>query len=128
MAIPHAERRQIENEMIFRRRNEKIGDDLEALDAMLIDDGYADLVVKEDLITHFLCECSNENCVTRIPLLQSKYREIHIDRNHFIVLPDHQIDHIEKVIETYPGYNVVLKNNSVAEPSDILNDTRINKS
>ncbi len=128
MAISHAERRQIENEMIFRRRNEKIGNDLEALDALFIEDGYADLVSDEDLTVHFLCECSDENCDTRIPMRQSKYKKLHTDRDHFIVLPGHQVDPIEKVIKECRGYNVVLKNKSFAEPSGNLNETPINNS
>ena len=128
MAISHAECRQIENEMIFRRRNEKIGDDLEALDTMFMDDGYADLVSDEDLTVHFLCECSDENCDTRIPMRQSKYQTIHTDRDHFIVIPGHQVDPIEKVIKRFDGYSVVLKNNSIAEPSGNLNDTPIDNS
>jgi hypothetical protein len=36
MEMPLSERRQIENEMIFRRVNEKIGDSLDSLDAMHI--------------------------------------------------------------------------------------------
>lgn len=128
MAISHAERRQIENEMVFRRRNEKIGDDLDALDALFIDDGYADLVSNEDLTVHFLCECSDENCDIRIPMLQSKYQKLHTDRDHFIVLPDHQVDPIEKVIKKSNGYSVVLKNKSIAEPSGGLNETPIDNS
>jgi hypothetical protein len=33
MKISHAERHQIENEMIFRSTNEKVGDDLVKIDA-----------------------------------------------------------------------------------------------
>jgi hypothetical protein len=44
MNISLAERRQIENEMIFRRTNEKVGDDLGVLDEMHIEEGNPDLV------------------------------------------------------------------------------------
>jgi hypothetical protein len=126
MTMSLTEHRQIENEMIFRRKNEKIGDDLQALDADFMTDGYADLVLKEDLQLHFLCECSDENCKTRIPMLQSKYQKIHSDRDHFVVLPGHEVKGIEKVIKKCEGYNVVLKNKSIPEPSGQLNYTLTN--
>lgn len=128
MSISHAERRQIENEMIFRRINEKVGDDLGALDAMHIEDGHIELVRDEDLQLHFKCECSDENCETRIPILLSEYQEVHTDRDTFIVLPDHQVDPIEKVTRETPAYNVVKKNNSTAEPGDDFNKTSIDNS
>ena len=128
MNMSHAERRQIENEMIFRRINEKVGTDLGVLDAMHVADGHFDLVRDDNLELHFKCECSDENCTTRIPMLLTDYQQIHTDRDTFIVIPDHQVDPIEKVIKEMPGYNVVKKNNSTDEPSDTLNVTTINNS
>ena len=128
MSISNAERRQIENEMIFRRINEKVGDDLGALDAMHIEDGNIYLIRDEDLLLQFKCECSDENCSVRIPLKLSEYQTIHANRNTFIVRPEHQVDPIEKVLESFPAYNIVLKNNSTSEPDNILNDTTIDNS
>lgn len=128
MSIPIAERRQIENEMIFRRINEKVGDDLGELDAMHIEDGHVDLIRDENLTLHFQCECSDENCTVRIPMPLNEYQEIHIDRDTFIVIPDHQVDPIEKVIRKTSAFNIVKKNNSTSEPSDNLNSTAIHNS
>jgi hypothetical protein len=128
MSITNAERRQIENEMIFRRINEKVGDDLGALDAMHIEDGNIHLIRDEDLMLRFKCECSDENCAVRIPMLLSEYQEIHTDRDTFIVMPNHQVDPIETVMKESHLYNVVKKNNSTPEPSDVLNDTPVNNS
>lgn len=126
MNISIAERRQIENEMIFRRLNEKVGDDLGALDAMHIEDGNIHLIRDEDLLLRFKCECSDENCSSRIKLELNDYQEIHKDRNAFIVKTDHQVDPIEKVIRKEKDYNVVRKNNSTPEPGSALNETNIN--
>jgi len=128
MNISNAERRQIENEMIFRRANEKVGDDLQTLDAMHVEDGNIHLLSDEDLMLRFKCECSDENCSVRIPMLLSEYQNIHTDRNTFIVMPNHQVDPIEKVIKESAAYNVVRKNNSTPEPSDDLNNTTVNNS
>lgn len=128
MSLPHAERKQIENEMIFRRINEKVGDDLGALDAMHIEDGNIHLIRDEDLLLQFKCECSDENCTVRIPLKLSEYQDIHVNRDTFIVRPNHQIDSIEKVLKVLPQYSVVLKNNSTSEPNDTLKVTGLSDS
>ena len=126
MNISVAERRQIENEMIFRRKNEKVGDDLGALDAMHIEDGNPQLIREEGMLLHFKCECSDEECDERIAIKLGEYQEIHVDRDTFIVKLEHQVDPIEKVIKTTATYNVVKKNNSTPEPGKDLNETAIN--
>lgn len=123
--IPLAEKRQIENEMIFRRMNEKVGDELGALDAMHIADGDINLIRDEDILLRFKCECSDENCEVRIPLKLSEYQEMHTDRDTFIVNIDHQVDPIEKIIIRQETYSVVRKNNSTPEPNDTLKVTTI---
>lgn len=128
MSISHAERRQIENEMIFRRINEKVGHDLDSLDSKYIAEGNTDLTRDADIELHFKCECSDENCTARIPMLLTEYQRIHTNRDTFIVKPDHQVDPIEKVLKITPEYNVVKKNNSTAEPSDTLNITSVDNS
>lgn len=128
MNISIAERRQIENEMIFRRFNERVGDDLGALDAMHIEDGNLELLNDDNLLLMFKCECSDEDCNVRISLKLSIYQEIHANRDTFIVKPNHQVDPIEKVVRKEHGYNVVKKNHSTSEPSNVLNDTTIDNS
>src|ERR1700712_2225585 len=100
MHMPISERRQIENEMIFRRSNEKIGDDLDELDAALIDEGHPELVRPVELVLHLQCECSDENCNARIPIKLSTYQTIHENRDAFIIKLKHQVEAIEKVILT----------------------------
>ena len=128
MTISKAEQRQIENEMIFRRHNEKVGSDLDALDEMHREDGNDHLVWDEDLLLKFMCECSDENCEVRISLQLSEYQKIHVDRDTFIIKTDHQVDPIEVVISKNDGYDVVMKNNSTPEPNDTLKDTSVDNS
>jgi hypothetical protein len=128
MNISNAERRQIENEMIFRRTNEKVVDGLAALDAMHVEDGHSDLVGDEDLLLRFRCECSDENCMERISMLLSEYKKIHTDRKSFVVLPNHQVDAIEEVIRVSPTYSVVRKDTTVPEPDGGLHKTDIDNS
>lgn len=126
--MPLSERRQIENEMIFRRANELVGDNLDELDEKHIDDGNPQLVRQKDLMLHFMCECSDENCKLRIPIKLSAYQTIHKNRDAFIIKPKHQVEAIEKVIQTGVGYNVVEKNNSTPEPGKLLNKTLVSNS
>lgn len=128
MKLPVEERKQIENEMIFRRVNEKVGRGLDKLDAMHVKDGNPHLVRNDDLRLEFKCECSDENCEARIPVRLSIYRTIHEDRNCFIVKPNHQVTDIEVVIKSENTYNVVKKNHSTPEPGDTLNQTSVNNS
>lgn len=126
MDMPLSERRQIENEMIFRRVNEKVGDDLGRLDAMHIEDDNLDLMWDDAILLNFKCECSDEDCAQRIPIKLSVYKKIHENRDAFIIKLKHQVKEIEKVILTEDNYSVVKKNNSTAEPNDTLKNTTIN--
>lgn len=126
--LPLAEKRQIENEMIFRRSNEKVGDGLDAIDAMHIEDDNPELIRTEDFLLQFICECSDENCNERIPIRLSKYRDIHENRDTFIVKPGHEVNPIEEVISKEVEYSVVKKNNTTPEPGKMLNSTPIDNS
>jgi hypothetical protein len=126
MDMPISERRQIENEMIFRRLNEVVGDNIESLDTMHIEDNNPHLIWDDAILLNFKCECSDENCDKRIPVKLSVYKKIHENRDAFIVKLKHQVEDIEKVILSEDNYSVVEKNNSTAEPNDILKNTSIN--
>jgi hypothetical protein len=126
MSITNTERRLIENEIVFRRSNEKVRDELKTLDDMHREDGHKDLTRDENLKMYFKCECSDENCKNRIPMFLRDYEKIHADRSVFIVIPNHEVDSIEKVIKKTPEYNVVKKKTTKVEPSDTLNPTNVN--
>ncbi|MBC7581375.1 hypothetical protein H7097_00720 [Aeromicrobium sp.] len=116
--------------MLFRRMNEKVGDDLGALDASYIEDKEIYMIRDADLLINFKCECSDKSCSIRIPLKLSEYQDIHVNRDTFIVIPDHQVDPIEKVINSGSKFNVVMKNNSTPAPAKgkQLHDTTIDNS
>lgn len=128
MDIPLAERRQIENEMIFRRANENVGDALDEVDAAHIEEGYPEFIRTTDPLLHFKCECSDEDCDARLPMKLSVYQEIHENRDAFVIKHKHQVKEIEKVITTEDDYSVVEKNNSIAEPGNNLNKTATDNS
>lgn len=125
MSIPISERRQIENEMIFRRINEKVGDDLGSLDAMHIEDDNPELMWNDAIMLNFKCECSDEDCDTRIQIRLSTFKKIHENRDAFLIKLKHQVEEIEEVILSEDNYSVVQKHNRTPEPSDILNNTSV---
>ena len=128
MGISVTERRQIENEMIFRRLNEKVGSGLDALDVKHLQEGNPQLVWDDDTVLHFRCECSDEDCDARIPIKLSVYQKLHKNRDSFIIKLNHQVKSIEKVILKKSDYTVVEKNNSITELGDTLNVTSIDNS
>ncbi len=128
MNITVSEHRQIENEMIFRRSNEKVVEELDELDAAFEEEGHTDLVRDEDYLLHLKCECSDENCAERIPIRLSIYEKIHKNRDAYILKPDHQVETIEKVIKTKDDYIVVQKHKSIANPGYTLNETSVDNS
>lgn len=128
MSISEAERRQIENEMIFRRVNEAVIQNLINLDREHTKNNELHLLWDQTILLQFKCECSDEKCDLRIPLTLKDYQKIHTDRDTFIVKSHHELDPIEKVIKVQDTFNVVKKNNRTAEPSDILNKTTVDNS
>src|SRR6187402_855771 len=116
MMLPPEEIKQIENEMLFRRANEKVLSDLDDLDAHHISEGNPQLVRSEDFLLNFKCECSDENCDDRILMKLSNYKKLHVERSTFIIKPHHELKPIEKVIEENETYSVVRKNNVTSEP------------
>ena len=121
-----SERRQVENEAVFRQMNEKVEKSLKKLDKMAKDDGYKSDLPIDEMVLHFYCECADENCRQRIPLTLKKYQELHKNRSKFIVIPGHEVSNIEKVIAEKPMYNEVEKN--ITPPIGVvsLNKTTVN--
>jgi len=105
-----------------------VGDGLDELDARHIEDDNPELIRNDDTSLHFKCECSDENCETRIQIKLSDYQKIHENRDAFIIKLKHQVSAIEKVILSEESYSVVEKNHSTPEPGDTLNKTTIDNS
>lgn len=90
-SIEQAARRQVR----FRDVNDRIAD------------LFAD-AVGEDRET-FICECSRDDCSGRLELSLGEYAEVRRGGQRFIVVPGHQLDEIERVVEHRGTYLVVEK-------------------
>jgi hypothetical protein len=80
------------NEEIFRTVNEEI-DSLRGHG-----DGNA-----------YVCECADVACSATLRLPHDEYRRIRSQRNHFLVVPGHELPAIERVVERGATHLVVDK-------------------
>ena len=121
-----SEQRQIENEVVFRKANERVLKELSKLGKLAKAEGQDELIPDKNMILHFYCECSDENCRERIALPLSKYRELHKNRSKFILLPDHEAIAIEEVVMEKSDYSVVDKFLTPPETTTHLQKTPVN--
>jgi hypothetical protein len=109
MSEPLSERRLAENEVVFRQHNERIQQGFDELDALSKSEGYGPFDYDKEMVLHFYCECSDEKCTTKISLKLSRYTAIHKNRNHFLLVPGHEIPALERVVKKTRHYLVVEK-------------------
>lgn len=120
--------RMAENQVVFRRYNESVQKGFDKLDRIAQEDGQSEYVKHSNSSLHFLCECSDENCRQRVLLRPSKYNEIHLKRNRFVIVCGHEVEHIEQVIEQNDKFCVVEKFTTPPKSSKILNVTDVDNS
>ena len=65
-----------------------------------------------------VCECSDQDCLEVADVVVEDYRRIRRDGN-FIVLPGHDLEELEDVVERYDGYDVVRKHASADGSGDV---------
>ena len=84
-----------ENESVFRRANEELRQRFSSLEA-------------EGLVP-FLCECGDARCTKTIRVTLDEYDAVRALADHFAIIPGHQIDEAERVVEEKERYDVVEK-------------------
>ncbi len=62
----------------------------------------------------FVCECGNLGCNDTVEMALSAYAEVRSDFDRFLVVPGHEIEDIEEVVERHAGYLVVAKRRGMA--------------
>lgn len=58
---------------------------------------------------NFRCECARLGCNALVSLTMREYEGIRAHPRRFLMLPGHELDEVETVVETRPGYVVVEK-------------------
>lgn len=83
------------NEAVFRAVNERMAEWAESHE-----DG-----VREP----YACECADPECRERVPLRKVEYEHVRSDSTWFFVLPGHEIEGVETVIEQHDGWSLIQK-------------------
>ena len=91
-AVPERDRRLVQNEILFRRLNERVA----AAEA-----GRAEL----DLF----CECSDRECLKMLTIAGAEYEWLRQNPRRFAVLPGHEAPAVEDVVERHERFVIVEK-------------------
>jgi hypothetical protein len=81
-------------ESVFRNVNERIAETAERFDS-----DFAE----------FVCECGDRACTHRVEAPLVKYEQVRQNGTHFLLVPGHEDEEIERVIEQKRRYAVVEK-------------------
>ncbi len=118
--------RKTENEAVFREQNEEIQKGRDNTNNLAREEHQLFLIDDANLKLHYICECSDENCAKRIPLMSKKYNKIHENRKYFVLAPDHELLKIEKIIKMYLKYIIVEKDILPTSDNPTLSKTNVN--
>jgi 5-bromo-4-chloroindolyl phosphate hydrolysis protein len=99
------ELRAARNEALFRSVNEKLRELNEAFSD--VSETYA-----------IACECADVSCVETLHVGTQEYLAVREHPRRFVVLRDHVIEDVERVVATTDGYAVVEKTAAVSEITD----------
>jgi len=83
------------NEALFREANERMAG-WEEQHA----DGEAEI---------YYCECADTSCRDRVTLTRSEYRYVRSDPRYFVIVPGHDIEDVETVIDEHDGWWLIEK-------------------
>lgn len=118
----------VENETVFREYNESIEKGFDEIERIAKEEGQEDILGNRDMPLYFYCECSDENCDTRLLLKPSQYSKIHKRRDRFVIVAGHETKTIEKIIEKRANYYIVEKFAIPPKSKHGLNKTDIDNS
>jgi hypothetical protein len=93
----HQERK-AKNEALLRSVNERINEVGERLQ-----------VLPENDALEFHCECGRPSCESHISMTTAEFEHVRSDNDRFAVVPGHEDEEIERVIERTDRYLVVDK-------------------
>lgn len=72
----------------------------------------------------FVCECGKLGCSETVELAISEYEDVRSGFERFLVVPGHQIEEIEDVVERHDRYLVVAKRDDLAAAMAYATDDR----
>jgi hypothetical protein len=123
-----SQRRQAENEVFFRERNERIQKGFDELNDIAKEESGKPYVYDTKTPLQFCCECSDENCRKRVRISLETYNNVHKDRNAFVIICGHEDKNVERIIDKKPEYWVVVKYVNTPKSATSLNKTAVDNS
>ena len=94
-AVPNRDQRLAQNEIVFRRINERLAS-TEAGNA-----------ASHEL--HLVCECTNVDCLQALTIELAEYEWLRQNPHRFAVLPGHEAPAVEDVVERHDRFVIVEK-------------------
>jgi hypothetical protein len=85
-------------ESLFRNVNERIAESAQRTD------GEA---------AAFVCECSDADCTEKVEAPMEAYEDVRSDGTQFLLVPGHEDEGVERVVEERPRYSIVRKVNRI---------------
>jgi hypothetical protein len=85
-----------ENQRLFRNANERLVERVDEFSS-------------EGASVPFLCECADADCLGRVDLTLSRYREVRSENDRYVILPEHPMVKSERVVEDNGHFHVVRK-------------------
>jgi hypothetical protein len=68
-----------------------------------------------------ICECGDASCIEQITISVPEYEELRQDPRRFAVVPGHEDERVERVVERHDDYDVVEKDEG--EPARLAERT-----
>jgi hypothetical protein len=97
-AMNAREARLATNEALYREVNERIHEVGETLQ-----------VLPDGQLLDFRCECGSSECESAVSMTAAEYEHVRSDNDRFAVVPGHENEEIERVMERTGRYAVVDK-------------------
>lgn len=72
----------------------------------------------------FVCECGHLGCSETVEIPVAEYEAVRTDFDRFLVVPGHEIDEVDRVVERRRGYLVVVKREPEAREMVRASDER----
>jgi hypothetical protein len=82
--MAESELRIAHTEALFRSVNERIAESAERFSADNAE---------------FVCECADPACAERIPATLDQYEEVRADATHFLLVPGHELEKVERIVK-----------------------------
>ena len=85
-------------ESLFRNVNERIAESAQRTES-------------EDAA--FVCECADTDCTEKVEAPLGVYEDVRSDGTQFLLVPGHEDERVERVVEERPRYSIVRKVNDI---------------